>query len=159
VYRGHATLETNGERHILGLLYVCHQIYSEASLLPYSLNTFSFREFEVSLKPFLSHRRLAHNRAITSIKLVTYQAARMWAASDNFLEDFRDIEETEVIWRLPNLREIRVIVDLNVSLYVVNGTREFDFNAIRQTQRNMEDAINAINPNIVVRFFWASGHR
>ncbi|KAF2036006.1 hypothetical protein EK21DRAFT_84386 [Setomelanomma holmii] len=155
VNRGHASMVATSERHVLGLLYTCHQIYSEASLLPYSLNTFSFREFDVSLEPFLSHRRLAHNRAITSIELVTYQAARMWAAPDGFSEDFKEIEETEVIWRFPNLREIRVIVDLNVSLYVVYGTRDFDFRTIRQAQRDMEDAINAINPNIVVRFFWA----
>ncbi|KAH7076551.1 hypothetical protein BKA63DRAFT_381632, partial [Paraphoma chrysanthemicola] len=70
VHRSHAVLDTKGEHHILGLLYVCHQIYSEASLFPYSLNTFSFREFDHSLMPFLAHRRLAHTRAITSIELV-----------------------------------------------------------------------------------------
>lgn len=77
--RGRAVLDTKGERHILGLLLVCHQTYSEASLLPYSLNKFSFREFDISFSPFLDHRTLPQFQAITRIELVTYQADRMWA--------------------------------------------------------------------------------
>lgn len=155
IYRDHATLETNGERHVLGLLLVCHQIYSEASLLPYSLNTFSFREFELSFKPFLDHRRLAHFRAITSIELVTYQAARMWASPHYFSDIMKEVEETKVWARLPNLREIRVVVDLNTSLYVEYGTRDFNFTVIRESQRSLEEEISAIRPLVLVRFFWA----
>jgi hypothetical protein len=100
ISRPYAKLKTNGERHILSLLLVCHQIYSEASLFPYSLNTFSFRETEISLTPFLLHRRLAHFRAIKSIELVTSQCARMWAAPEN--ESMSTVlKDTRVLERLP----------------------------------------------------------
>ncbi|KAH8733005.1 hypothetical protein GQ44DRAFT_766072 [Phaeosphaeriaceae sp. PMI808] len=151
----HARLNTNGERHTLGLLSVCHQIYSEASLLPYSLNTFSFREFEMSLRPFLHHRHLAHFRAIKSIELVTYQAARMWAAPACFSPDFTEIREMGILRRLPNLKEIRVIVDLNTSLYVCYGTRDFDFGTIRQNSEALERVVRQIRPDVRIYFFWA----
>ncbi|KAF2831194.1 hypothetical protein CC86DRAFT_136217 [Ophiobolus disseminans] len=153
--RGHAVLETNGERHVLGLLLVCHQIYSEASLLPYSLNKFSFREFDISLNPFLDHRRLAHFQAITRIELVTYQAEHMWAGSHCDSELLEEVESTRAWERLPNLEEICVIVDLNRSLHIPYGSRDFRFRVIEENQQALEEQVAKWRPLILVRFFWA----
>jgi hypothetical protein len=150
IYRRHARLRPH-EPHVLALLRVCHQIYSEASLFPYSLNVFSFRDFEISFKPFLNHRQLAHFRAITTIELVTYQAGRMWAAPELFS---RDLDELKVLERLPNLREVRVVVDLNMSLYVERAGG-FDFNMIWQNQKVLTDGVRDIREDVLVRFFWA----
>ena len=153
--RGHAILDTKGERHVFGLLFVCHQIYSETSLLPYSLNTFSFREFDLSLNPFLDHRRFSHIQAITALELVTYQADRMWAGPHREADLIKEVEKTKAWERLPHLREIIIIVDLNESLHVEYETRGFNYLTIRENQRALEEEVNKWRPLILVRFFWA----
>lgn len=74
IHTKHARLDTT-EKHIFGLLYVCRQIYFEAALLPYAMNTFCFHDFETSLYPFLRDRSPAQFRSIQSLELVTYQAS------------------------------------------------------------------------------------
>jgi hypothetical protein len=152
---GRARLDTKGEGHILGILLVCHQIYAETSILPYSLNTFRFREFENSLNPFLDHRLYAQSQAITSIELLTYQADRMWAGPHEERDLINEIEATNAWERLPSLKEIRVFVDINESLYVQYGTREFYTNVILGFQRVLEVVVDKVRPLLLVRFFWA----
>jgi hypothetical protein len=154
ISRPYAKLKTNGERHILSLLLVCHQIYSEASLFPYSLNTFSFRETEISLTPFLLHRRLAHFRAIKSIELMTSQCARMWAAPEN--ESMSTVlKDTRILERLPNLRYIRVLVDVNSGLYSDVSTRGlYSIAAVCDNQKKLEQKIMRRREDVVVTFSW-----
>ncbi|KAF1840465.1 uncharacterized protein K460DRAFT_360138 [Cucurbitaria berberidis CBS 394.84] len=71
----YARLDTT-EQHLFGLLFVCRQIYFEAALLPYAINTFRFRDFDISLSPFLKERSPAQFRSIQSLELVTYQAGQ-----------------------------------------------------------------------------------
>lgn len=151
----HARLDTKGSPHTLALLFVCHQIYSEASLLPYSLNTFSFREFKNSFNPFLDRRQYPQFQAITKIELVTYQAERMWAGPHDECDIVKEVEQTKAWERLPQLRDIRVVVDLNESLHVVYGSRDFRYSEIRENQGALEEEVMRWRPTILVRFFWA----
>jgi hypothetical protein len=156
IARPHARLNSDNEHHILALLLVSHQIYAETALLPYSLNTFSFRECDISLTPFLAHRHLTHFRAIRSIELHTYRAEMMWAAVPNENSGFEQLLHTRLLERLPNLAEIRVVVDMMSSLYINSwdthlrhGTQE-----INDNQRRLEDMITRAREDVVVRFFW-----
>jgi hypothetical protein len=78
----------------------------------------------------------------------------MWADANLFSDDFKEIAESEVLERLPNLREMRVIVDMHSSLYVAYGAAGFDFNLVSWRQSMLEEAVSAIRPDVYVRFFW-----
>jgi hypothetical protein len=155
VSRPHAQLRTNNECHVLALLLVSHQIYAEARLLPYSLNTFSFRECEISLMPFLAHRHLAHLRAIRFIELVTFQAARMWAAP-NVNSGYKHLVKVRLLERLPNLTQIKVLVYGYSTLYVNSSMLSIEpsFTKIGENQRRLEEMVMNVREDVIVRFFW-----
>jgi hypothetical protein len=148
IHRHHAKL-TPSQPHLLSILRVSHQIYAEASLLPYSLNVFSFREMEISCKPFLDHRLVAQFRAIAIIELVTYRAVCMWAVPLGLTSWSRDLK---FLVRLPNLREVRVVVDWRESLYAALGDGPSNAWAI-DMQKKLEYKIGRIREDVVVRFF------
>ena len=147
-----ARLDGRGEKHILALIYTCRQIHSEASLLPYSLNTFSFREFNLSFNPFLDHRTLAQFRAITKVELVTFQAERMWAAPEVFPEYFKEFKTSQFLRRLSNLEKIRVIVDREEALYVKRGSSDRSFSHFHERQRKFKLAVNCWRRDVAVPF-------
>jgi hypothetical protein len=148
-----ARLDHQGERHILALFHTCRQIYMEASLLQYSLNTFSFREFVLSFDPFLAHRTLAQFQAITSLELFTFQLERMWASPDAPSRLFRQSDRNNFLMRQPNLRKLRVIVEVMQSLYVEYGTCNRSFRKIQHLQDKLENALELSRPDVFI-FFW-----
>ncbi|KAH7399643.1 hypothetical protein BKA66DRAFT_452267 [Pyrenochaeta sp. MPI-SDFR-AT-0127] len=151
VCTNHARLDTS-ERHIFGLLYVCRQIHFETALLPYSMNIFSFRDFDISLYPFLKERSPAQFRSLRSLELITYQAGQMWAEPELFSENFT--EEVRVLARLPNLRHVRMIIDTKESLYRGWRPDDLDFEYVRKNKEMLERVIHSHRPDIVVTFWW-----
>jgi hypothetical protein len=85
---------------------------------------------------------------------MTYQAERMWAAPDRFSSTF---EEMGWLVRLPNLREVQVVVDLMQCLYVVWGSRGFEFKRVDDAEKDLKRAIKRLRQDVVVRFRWCSG--
>jgi hypothetical protein len=79
----------------------------------------------------------------------------MWAGSGPESDTVKEVERTKAWERLPHLKEIRVIVDLNASLYVEYSRRDFDYRVIRNNQSALEDEIRRWNPLILVSFIWA----
>jgi hypothetical protein len=63
----------------MGFLRVCHQIHDEAKLLPYKLNTFSFRSLS-HICTYTTARQPAQLRLIRSIELATYWYRHMISA-------------------------------------------------------------------------------
>ncbi|KAF1833308.1 hypothetical protein BDW02DRAFT_599196 [Decorospora gaudefroyi] len=145
-----ARLDHRGEQHILGLLYVCRQIHFETALLPYTLNTFSFRDLDISLEPFLRHRSPSQIRSIHSLELVTYRAGQMWASIIGFSKGLSS--ELRMLGRLPNLQQLRIIVHMMSSLYIAWGaipwSSDFEVNL-----EALERALEAHMPQVVLRSF------
>jgi hypothetical protein len=151
VYTGRARLDTKGENHILALLYVCRQIYFETALLPYTMNMFSFRHFDISLEPFLRHRSPSQIRSIYFMELVTYQASQMWAALEPFSPYMS--REFRTLSSLPNLRELRIVSHMCSSLYISWGSRPSSPYLLEDNIMYLESALYAHMPGVLLRCF------
>ncbi|KAF1946359.1 hypothetical protein EJ02DRAFT_250619 [Clathrospora elynae] len=148
-----ARLDTKGEEHIFSLLYVCRQIHFETALLPYTINTFSFRDIENSLDPFLRQRSPAQMRSIHLIELITYQAGTMWAAQESLSRGLS--KEFRVLNRLPNLQRLHVVVDTMESLYVCWGALPFSHVLAQKNLENWKTVVAYHCPEVIFTSWWA----
>jgi hypothetical protein len=146
-----ARLDTKGEKHVLGLLYVCRQIHFETALMPYTLNTFSFREFDISLEPFLRQRSPSQIRSIHYFELVTYQAVQMWASPEHFSPYMS--REFRTLSCLPNLRELHFVAHMSSSLYVDWGSQPCLLDLEEKPLAILRSALNRHMPEVLLRVF------
>ena len=140
-----------GRKHILGLLYVCRQIHFEIALLPYTMNMFSFTEFDVSLEPFLQQRSPPQIRSIHYLELVTYQAVQMWASSEHFSPYMS--REFRTLSCLPNLRELHFVSHMSSSLYIDWGSHLCLLDLEEKPLANLRSALSKHMPEVLLRVF------
>ena len=76
----------------------------------------------------------------------------MWAESELFSHDFT--EEIRVLARIPNLKKVRIIVNMLESLYLGYYNHNVDYDYIRGNMDMIERTIRRHRRDIIVTFWW-----
>lgn len=76
----------------------------------------------------------------------------MWAESERFSHEFT--EEMRVLAPLPNLKRIRIIVNMLESLYFGFYKNNVEYDSIRGNMEMIEAAFRRHRGDVIVTFWW-----
>jgi hypothetical protein len=96
----------NRQKNFLSLLRTCHQIYSEARLLPFKTNAFRIKN-EVGIPAFVDTFEVIEREAIAELHLVTLGAKYMTESLSYFSKNMPAILALQ---RLPELKKLCIEV-------------------------------------------------
>jgi hypothetical protein len=127
------------------LLLACRQVYHEASILPYTLNTFTFSS-ERYLRRAITLHKYARLNDIRTIELVTWCARRL-------LLDSSDWFHTMLDWILDSLRAfnglqtVHIVVVWNLER---SSTPAYRAEQIQQRSRFLADILKKMKPGLKI---------
>ncbi|KAF2270746.1 hypothetical protein CC78DRAFT_596414 [Lojkania enalia] len=141
--RGMSPIVHAGKRNALSLLHVCRQLYDETTILPYTLNTFTFHDlYDVDL-----WIRKTLPCQLETIKSVGICASWAWSDALNYYD-----LDSQLISKLPGLRKLKISINQFAwILHCLSRPQLEDSDlGLRQAEKNLERMIKASYKNLEI---------